>query len=125
MSGTAIESKADTQVIGTRQEFTSEDFKTVAVAYRANRRMIDAIATAIGRKDSGLHSLDDALARVRDTWDLLESMRENGSGFTPATELNFGRVNGTEIATMILGYKRSIGEIRTALANVGVPEKSA
>jgi hypothetical protein len=91
--------------------FDEDTFLSLAQAYREDRTIVNAA--------SKYDSLDDAIAALSSVWELLQSARENGSGYTPGTSLGFGSDSAAVIAEKIMGIGTTVGATRKALADVG------
>ena len=102
---------SDTIEAGTSTGFGVKDFKAVAVAYRGAKALVDAA--------SRFDSLDDAVAALTDAYGSLESMAENGAGYTPDTDQGFGSDNGRVIAESLLGIRNTVTATRKAFAALG------
>lgn len=110
----------DTQsaVIG-QGTFTDADFDNVASAYGGDvkgpkfRRLVDAIAAL------DVDEREEHLGRVDELIGLLESMSDNGSGYTPPSGKGFGSDNAAVIADKILGKAQTVGATRKAFADWG------
>lgn len=98
-------------VIGTSTEFGQTDLTSNAALYRKNKRVVDAAST--------YETLDDAIAGLRETWEVMECQAENGSGYTPNVILGFGSDNASVIAESIMGRRNTVGSTRKAFANMG------
>lgn len=99
----------------TTVSFGQAEFVGVAQAYASDnkvKRLVDALAAL---KDDRENGLSDALGILAD----FESMSEDGSGYTPGTELGFGSDNAATIADKILGRSTSAGETRKSLVKLG------
>jgi succinate dehydrogenase/fumarate reductase flavoprotein subunit len=94
-----------------RTEFGADAFRTNAVEYAANKRIVDAA--------SKYDNLDDAIATLQRVWESLEVQAANGAKYTPAAELGFGSDSASVIAESILGRRSSVAATRKAFANLG------
>ncbi len=99
--------------------FTDTDFDRVAHLYGADtagakfRRLFDAVAAL------GVDTREDVLSRVEVLIGALESMQEDGSGYTPPSGKGFGSDNATAIAEKILGIAPTVGAARKAFSDWG------
>ncbi len=91
--------------------FTSEEFLANAKIYREHKRLVDGA--------SGYDGLDDAIVALTSAWEAMEAQIENGSGFTPPTELGFGSDNAAVIGESILGRRNTVGATRKAFSGLG------
>jgi len=103
---------------------TEAQFDAAAVAYSADKqgakfkRVVDALAAC------GIDEREDILARVEDLIGQLEYMAENGHGYTPPSEKNFGSDNAAVVAEKILGKAQTVGATRTAFSDWGKTVKA-
>ena len=97
--------------------FGADTFKRNAKLYVKHKRVVDAIATGVSKKQ--YDSFDDAIAAIRLVWDALEDQLTNGGAYTPPVELEFGSDNASQIAGALLGRKVSVASVRKAFASHG------
>ncbi len=102
-------------VAETAVDFGVDQFTENARLYRNHKAIMNAA--------SGYDNLDDAIAALTSVYKTYERQSDIGGSFTPAVELGFGSDNSAQIAEKILGRQKSVGAIRTALANVGKVDK--
>jgi hypothetical protein len=79
--------------------------------YKTNRKFVEAI---IASKNPQQSMLD-----AQEVIDALKILAENGEGYTPPSNLNFGSDNASTIAQAVLGQRASTASIRSAFAKVG------
>ncbi len=97
--------------VGTTVEFGAKELKANAAVYHGAKRIVDAAST--------FDSLDDAIAALTGAWEVMESQIENGSGYTPDSELGFGSDNAAVIAESILGRRNTVGATRKSFNAMG------
>lgn len=109
---TAVQNAPENRVEGTTSvEFGAENLKANAKAYRAHNKIVNAAAA--------YDSPDDAIKCLRETVKILEKQVEDGGGYTPSLDLDFGSDNAAQIAEALLGRRTSLGSTRKAMAKHG------
>ncbi len=96
---------------GTTVEFGAKELKANAALYRANAAIVNAA--------SKYDSLDDAIAGLCETFEVLEAQVENGAGYTPDRELGFGSDNAAVIGETLVGRRNSVGATRKSFKDLG------
>lgn len=98
------------------ETFTGDDFRTNASLYNQTpklRRAYDAMVAC------GIDNIDDTVAHIRRVDEALKEQSENGAGFTPAKELEFGSENAASIADALRGKRPNTSKLRSLFAKVG------
>lgn len=96
--------------------FTDADFDTACRAYAGDtklRRVVDAFAGA------GIEDLESTIADAQSIIGLLQSMSDNGQGYTPASGKGFGSDNASTIADKLLGLGQTVGATRKSVVAWG------
>jgi hypothetical protein len=103
------------------EDFGQSNFRANAIAYARHKRVIDALATEMGKaeKNRAYGTLDDAIRIIRDVWSRLENQTTHGTLYTPPKDMGFGSSTAAEIAGALLGKRTAVGEVRKAFAAAG------
>lgn len=96
---------------GTSTEFGCDDLTLNAISYRKHKAIVDAA--------SKFDNVDDAIAALKETWNLLQDQSDRGGEYTPPVKLNFGSSNAREIAEGIMGIRATVASTRKAFRDLG------
>lgn len=109
MSTTVVNQKSETA----KRSFGAEDFKSVCKLYadRKTKRLVDAV--------SACDNIEQAISKVRTCWDALQSMADNGAGYTPPDNEGWQGMSAQAISLALMGLRPDTGQIRKAVSNFG------
>lgn len=109
--GVIMPTSVKEDVKGTSTEFGPVQLKANAAVYREHASLINAA--------SKYDSVEDAIAALKVSFEILEKQIVEGVGYTPPIELGFGSDSAAVIGESLVGRRNSIGQTRKMFKDLG------